>query len=85
MLLGIIGAFAGVWFTDVLRQMGVNFDSYSWMFVLCGAALLPLSFHGFYGHGWLQRPWVSRQDSQEFREKMASQKVDSRKNDAPSA
>ena len=57
-LLGITGAFAARWFVDVLRQIGVDFESYSWMFVLCGAALPPLGFHGFYRQARMGRQWV---------------------------
>ena len=82
MLLGITGAFAGRWFVDVLRQIGVNFESYSWTLVLCGACFAAVGLpwlsgfrvHTFHGR---TRTYSER--------KMASQQVDSRKNDVPAA
>jgi len=44
MMLGVTGAFAVRWLVDVLRQIGVSSEPYSWVFLLCGAALLPWSF-----------------------------------------
>jgi len=49
-LLGITGAFAGGWLSDVLRQIGVNSQSYNWLLVLCGAGLVPWSFRGLRRH-----------------------------------
>jgi len=46
-LLGITGAFSARWFVDNLHLIGLNFGSFSWLLVACGAALLPWSFHGF--------------------------------------
>jgi len=48
MLLGITGAFAARWFIDVLRHLGMNRESYGWVLVLAGAALLPWSARSFY-------------------------------------
>src|SRR5262249_10482242 len=88
-LLGITGAFAARWFMDVLRQIGGNFESDSWVFILCGAALLPWGFHSFYRRqdrfDQSQRSRVSRQDSQLSRQKMAGPQADSRKTRAPAA
>jgi uncharacterized membrane protein YeaQ/YmgE (transglycosylase-associated protein family) len=80
MLLGITGAFAARWFMDVLR-VGMNAESYSWIFVLAGAALPPWSFHGFRRRHnriqQLQRLSVSRQDSQ-VSQPIADPQADSR-------
>jgi len=86
MMLGITGAFAVRWLVDVLHQIGVNFELYSWVFVLCGAALLPWCFRGFHrrqrrrsthAHVW-------RRDSAQY-PTPASPQTDSSKTRAPAA
>ena len=67
MLLGITGAFAARWFIDALRHLGINLESYGWVLVLAGAALLPWSVRGFYRRQrqiHQSRTSVSQQDSQ---------------------
>jgi len=88
MMLGVTGAFAIRWLVDVLRQIGVNSEPYSWVFVLCGAALLPWSFQGFHRRQSQRHRStdvnVLRQDSPPCR-KTASPQPDSGKTPAPAA
>jgi uncharacterized membrane protein YeaQ/YmgE (transglycosylase-associated protein family) len=85
-MLGITGAFAGRSLVDVLTRIGVNAGSYSWVFALCGAALLPWTFHRF-GRRQAQNPKgpsVSRQDSL-VSKKIAKSQMDSTKTRARAA
>jgi uncharacterized membrane protein YeaQ/YmgE (transglycosylase-associated protein family) len=56
MLLGITGAFGATWLLDLLRQYGVNTGPYTFVFVVCGAGLLPWSFSGFERREHKNRP-----------------------------
>ena len=88
MLLGITGSFAGRSLLDILTRIGVNAESCSWIFVLCGAALLPLSFHGFRRrHDQIQRSKqarISRQGSM-VSQQMPGPQAYSTKTRAPAA
>ena len=73
LLLGITGAFAARWFIDVFRQIGLNVQSYSWVFVLCGAALPRWGFRRLRRRIQIHQSRWSRRDSQASRQVASSQ------------
>ena len=82
-LLGITGAFAARWFLDVLQLIGANLESYRWVFVLCGAALVPWSFHRLRRWEQIHHPQYQSKTRKVVTD--SSRQADPRKTRAPAA